>query len=206
MYEAKAARWQQQWPERDRCVPGESRQGLRSLPGTVGSVKKVVVLDYGSGNLRSVERALARVGADVTVTADPHAALEADGLVVPGVGRLRRVHGRACGRSTGPKLIGRRLAGGRPVLGICVGMQVLFDRGVEHGYDAEGCGEWPGVVEAAAGAGAAAHGLEHRARSPAGSVLFDRHRGRALLLRALLRRARLPARPPTAPARSRRRR
>jgi glutamine amidotransferase len=114
--------------------------------GSVSAVKNVVVLDYGSGNLRSAERALSRVGADVTVTADPHAALEADGLVVPGVGAyaacmdgLRAVDG--------PKVIGRRLAGGRPVLGICVGMQVLFQRGVEHGQDTEGCGEWPGVVE-----------------------------------------------------------
>jgi glutamine amidotransferase len=109
-------------------------------------MKKVVVLDYGSGNLRSAERALTRVGADVTVTSDPRAALAADGLVVPGVGAfaacmegLRAVHG--------PTVIGRRLAGGRPVLGICVGMQILFERGVEHGQDAEGCGEWPGVVE-----------------------------------------------------------
>ncbi len=114
--------------------------------GSVGNVKKVVILDYGSGNLRSAERALTRVGADVTVTADPHAALAADGLVVPGVGAyaacmagLRAVDG--------PQVIGRRLAGGRPVLGICVGMQILFERGVEHGRDAEGCGEWPGVVE-----------------------------------------------------------
>jgi glutamine amidotransferase len=109
-------------------------------------VKKVVVLDYGSGNLRSAERALARVGADVTVTADPTAVAEADGLVVPGVGAFA-----ACMAGLravdGPRLIDRRLAGGRPVLGICVGMQVLFERGVEHGHDAEGCGEWPGVVE-----------------------------------------------------------
>jgi imidazole glycerol-phosphate synthase subunit HisH len=112
----------------------------------VAGVKKVVVLDYGSGNLRSAERALARVGADVTVTADATAALEADGLVVPGVGAFA-----ACMAGLravdGPRIIGRRLAGGRPVLGICVGMQVLFERGVEHGHDAEGCGEWPGVVE-----------------------------------------------------------
>ncbi|MQA35568.1 hypothetical protein GCU49_18635, partial [Modestobacter roseus] len=94
--------------------------GRRRLVGSVAAVKKVVVLDYGSGNLRSAERALSRVGADVTVTADPQAALEADGLVVPGVGAfaacmdgLRAVDG--------PKVIGRRLAGGRPVLGICVG-------------------------------------------------------------------------------------
>jgi glutamine amidotransferase len=109
-------------------------------------VKKVVVLDYGSGNIRSAERALARVGADVTVTADPAAALDADGLVVPGVGAFA-----ACMAGLravdGPRVIDRRLAGGRPVLGICVGMQVLFDRGVEHGHDTDGCGEWPGVVE-----------------------------------------------------------
>ncbi|TFV50286.1 imidazole glycerol phosphate synthase subunit HisH [Blastococcus sp. TF02A-35] len=109
-------------------------------------MKKVAVLDYGSGNLRSAERALQRVGADVTVTSDMDTALEADGLVVPGVGAfaacmtgLDAVQGR--------RIIGRRLAGGRPVLGICVGMQILFERGVEHGVDAEGCGEWPGVVE-----------------------------------------------------------
>ena len=47
----------------------------------------------------------------------------------------------------GERIIGRRLAGGRPVLGICVGMQVLFERGVEHGVETEGCDEWPGVVE-----------------------------------------------------------
>ncbi len=112
----------------------------------MGSVKKVVILDYGSGNLRSAERALARVGADVTVTADRQAALDADGLVVPGVGAFA-----ACMTGLravdGPRIIGRRLAGGRPVLGICVGMQILFDRGLEHGQDADGCGEWPGVVE-----------------------------------------------------------
>ena len=106
----------------------------------------VVVLDYGSGNLRSAVRALERAGADVTLTADLPAAREADGLVVPGVGAfaacvegIRRVRGH--------EVIGRRLAGGRPVLGICVGMQVLFARGVEHGADTEGLDEWPGVVE-----------------------------------------------------------
>jgi glutamine amidotransferase len=106
----------------------------------------VVVLDYGSGNLRSAVRALARAGAEVSLTSDPSAATEADGLVVPGVGAfaacmegLRAVRGH--------RAIGRRLAGGRPVLGICVGMQVLFERGVEHGVETEGCDEWPGVVE-----------------------------------------------------------
>ncbi len=113
---------------------------------------RVVVFDYGSGNLRSAQRAMERTGADVTVTSDPHAALDADGLVVPGVGAFSACMAslRAAG---GDRIIGRRVAGGRPVLGICVGMQVLFDRGVEqadvHARDraTEGCGEWPGTVE-----------------------------------------------------------
>ncbi|KUP98516.1 imidazole glycerol phosphate synthase subunit HisH [Thermobifida cellulosilytica] len=107
---------------------------------------RVVILDYGSGNLRSAQRAVERVGAHVTVTADPHAALEADGLVVPGVGAFE-----ACMKGlrsvNGDRVIGKRLAGNRPVLGICVGMQILFERGVEHGVTTPGCGEWPGTVE-----------------------------------------------------------
>ena len=109
-------------------------------------MKSVTVLDYGSGNLRSAVRALERAGASVTLTADRATAQDADGLVVPGVGAfaacmqgLRAVRGH--------EVIGRRLAGGRPVLGICVGMQILFARGVEHGVETEGCDEWPGVVE-----------------------------------------------------------
>jgi glutamine amidotransferase len=105
----------------------------------------VVVLDYGSGNLRSAVRALERAGAEVDLTDDKEAALEADGLVVPGVGAFA-----ACMAGLravdGPRTIGRRLAGARPVLGICVGMQVLFARGVEHGVETEGCDEWPGTV------------------------------------------------------------
>jgi imidazole glycerol-phosphate synthase subunit HisH len=108
--------------------------------------KRVVLLDYGSGNLRSAQRALDRVGADVVVTSDYDDAMAAEGLVVPGVGAFG-----ACMKGLqevrGPELIGRRLAGGRPVLGICVGHQVLFERGVEHGVETEGCGEWPGTVE-----------------------------------------------------------
>lgn len=106
----------------------------------------VAILDYGSGNLRSAHRALARVGADATITNDPREILAADGLLVPGVGAFA-----ACMRGltaiNGPRLIGERLAGSRPVMGICVGMQILFEHGVEHGEDAAGCGEWPGVVE-----------------------------------------------------------
>lgn len=107
---------------------------------------RVVVLDYGSGNLRSAQRALARVGAEAEVTADFDAALAADGLVVPGVGAFAAcMEGLLAVR--GDQVIGRRLAGSRPVLGICVGMQILFGEGVEHGVHTKGCGEWPGTVE-----------------------------------------------------------
>lgn len=107
---------------------------------------RVAVLDYGSGNLRSAVRALERVGAEVTLTSDRSVAEQADGLVVPGVGAFAAcMDGLRAVR--GPEIIGRRLAGGRPVLGICVGMQVLFEKGVEHGVESAGCGEWPGVVE-----------------------------------------------------------
>lgn len=110
------------------------------------SASTIAVLDYGSGNLHSATRALARTGAQVEVTNDMKVALAADGLVVPGVGAFA-----ACMEGLravqGDRIIGRRLAGGRPVLGICVGMQILFDRGVEFGVEAEGCGEWPGTVE-----------------------------------------------------------
>ncbi len=109
-------------------------------------MKSVVVLDYGSGNLRSVVRALERAGAKVTLTAEGSKAAAADGLVVPGVGAYAACMAGLSG-VRGPELIGRRLAGGRPVLGICVGMQVLFETGVEHGVVTQGCGEWPGTVD-----------------------------------------------------------
>ena len=106
----------------------------------------VVVLDYGSGNLASAERALRRTGVEVEVSSDFDTALRADGLVVPGVGAYAAcMAGLTSVR--GARIIDRRLAGGRPVLGICVGMQILFERGVEHGVATDGVGEWPGVVE-----------------------------------------------------------
>ena len=145
--------------------------GPRALLGSVAGVKKVAILDYGSGNLRSAERALARVGADVTVTADRDAALEADGLVVPGVGAFAHCM-QELRAVDGPRTIGRRLAGGRPVLGICGGMQVLFEHGVEHGHDAEGCGEWPGVVEELQ-APVLPHMGWNTVQAPEETVLFD---------------------------------
>ena len=132
--------------------------------------KAVVVLDYGSGNTRSAVRALERAGAEVTLTADRAAAAEADGLVVPGVGAFA-----ACVQGVravkGHEVVGRRLAGGRPVLGICVGMQVLFERGVEHGVDTEGLAEWPGVVERLR-ADVVPHMGWNTVEAPQGSQLF----------------------------------
>ncbi|MGV9677204.1 imidazole glycerol phosphate synthase subunit HisH [Nocardia sp. NPDC003482] len=132
--------------------------------------KTVALLDYGSGNLHSAQRALIRAGADVTVTADHEIALAADGLVVPGVGAfaacmdgLRSVRGE--------RIIGKRLAGGRPVLGICVGMQILFARGVEFGVESEGCAEWPGTVERLP-APILPHMGWNTVSAPADSVLF----------------------------------
>ena len=107
--------------------------------------KSLVVLDYGSGNLRSAQRALERVGARVEVTADPRAAAAADGLVVPGVGAYEACMAGLRGIG-GERIIADRLAAGRPVLGICVGMQILFSRGVEFGVETLGCGQWPGAV------------------------------------------------------------
>jgi imidazole glycerol-phosphate synthase subunit HisH len=107
---------------------------------------RVTVFDYGSGNVHSAVKALEAVGADVRLTADRATVMEADGLYVPGVGAFATVmSGLAAAR--GPELIERRLAGGRAVLGVCVGLQVLFERGDEGSEVVEGLGEWPGVVE-----------------------------------------------------------
>lgn len=130
----------------------------------------MVVLDYGSGNLRSAARALAAVGADVAVTADEAAALECDGLVVPGVGAFA-----ACMAGlqevSGPRIVDVRLAGGRPVLGICVGMQVMFEAGDEHGVRTPGFGEWPGEVRRLE-AQVLPHMGWNTVEVPAGSTLF----------------------------------
>jgi len=135
------------------------------------SSPSVVVLDHGSGNLRSAERALTRAGASTTVTGDAGAAMAADGLVVPGVGAFAACMAGLTGVG-GPQVIDRRLAGGRPVLGICVGMQVLFETGLEHGVRTEGCGEWPGVVQRLA-APVLPHMGWNTVRPAPGSLLFD---------------------------------
>ncbi len=124
---------------------------------------EITVLDYGSGNVRSAVRMLARLGARVELTADRRACLGADGLLVPGVGNFH-----ACMRGLravdGPRIIETRLAGGRPVLGICVGMQVMFEGSAEpSAQPLPGLGQWPGV----------AGRLPAAVAPPPDSVLFD---------------------------------
>ena len=131
---------------------------------------RIVVLDYGSGNLRSAHRALERVGAEVTVTADPHAATEAEGLVVPGVGAFAACMAGLDAVGARAVLAARRDAG-RPVLGICVGMQVLFESGVEHGVESRGLGVLPGRVESLR-APVLPHMGWNTVERPEGSVLF----------------------------------
>jgi glutamine amidotransferase len=131
---------------------------------------RVAVLDYGSGNLRSAQRALARAGADAEVTADQAAAHDADGLVVPGVGAFAACMAGLRGVG-GDQIIAKRLSDSRPVLGICVGMQVLFEAGDEHGQRTAGVGCWPGVVERLA-APVLPHMGWNSVRPPAGSVLL----------------------------------
>ncbi|SDD18621.1 imidazole glycerol phosphate synthase subunit HisH [Glycomyces harbinensis] len=106
----------------------------------------VALFDYGSGNLRSAFRALERAGADVTLTGDLGAARRARGLVVPGVGAYA-----ACMegilKSGLDTVIRERAGAGAPVLGICVGEQVLFEEGIEHGVETRGVGVFEGRVE-----------------------------------------------------------
>ncbi|HEX8092220.1 imidazole glycerol phosphate synthase subunit HisH [Jatrophihabitans sp.] len=134
-------------------------------------MSRVTVLDYGSGNIRSAVRALERLGADVELSADPDEAIGADGLVVPGVGAfaacmagLREVQAE--------RILTERIQAGRPVLGICVGMQVLFSAGIEHGVETPGLDLLPGRVEQL-NAPVIPHMGWNTVRPPAGSVLFD---------------------------------
>jgi len=106
----------------------------------------VVLLDYGSGNVHSAAKALELAGARVTLTSDRSAAEAADGLVVPGVGAFQAVATQLAS-VRGGAIVEKRLTGSKPVLGICVGMQVMFEHGVERGNDTPGLGEWPGVVD-----------------------------------------------------------
>jgi glutamine amidotransferase len=107
--------------------------------------KRVVVLDYGIGNVHSAVKALEYAGAEVELTADSKKVQDADALVVPGVGAFTAVM-EALNKVKAPELIDKRLSGGKPVLGICVGLQVMFEKGLEHELETEGLGQWPGVV------------------------------------------------------------
>ena len=135
------------------------------------TVKSVVVFDYGTGNIHSAIKALELAGAAVELTKDRAKCAEADGLVVPGVGAFAAVMS-ALLASGGDEIIGRRLAGSRPVLGICVGMQVMFDHGVEGGVDTPGLGQWPGVVRQL-DSDVLPHMGWNTVSAPANSVLFE---------------------------------
>jgi glutamine amidotransferase len=131
----------------------------------------VCVLDYGFGNVRSAVRAIEHVGARAVLTSDRAIAENAEGLIVPGVGAFAAVM-QGLTSVRGDQIVGRRLAGGRPMLGICVGMQVMFDEGVEHGTATPGLGEWPGVVERLQAPVVPNMGWA-TVDVPQGSVLFD---------------------------------
>lgn len=131
----------------------------------------VVILDYGSGNVHSAAKALELAGARVTLTSDKATAEAADGLVVPGVGAFEAV-ARQLEAVRGGAIVEKRLTGSRPVLGICVGMQVLFEHGVERGNDTPGLGEWPGVVTEL-DAPILPHIGWNTVEAPAGTRLFD---------------------------------
>ncbi|WP_415645245.1 imidazole glycerol phosphate synthase subunit HisH [Stackebrandtia soli] len=106
----------------------------------------VAILDYGSGNLRSAERALLRAGAAVEVTSDRATCVAANGLVVPGVGAFASCMDGIVAVG-GDRAIARRVRDAAPILGICVGAQVLFESGREHGQTTPGLGVFEGVVE-----------------------------------------------------------
>jgi len=137
---------------------------------TAAGPARVAVLDYGSGNVHSAVKALERAGAAVTLTRDFDEVLRVDGLVVPGVGAFDAVITQLQ-KVGGPEMIARRLSSGRPVLGICVGEQVMFERGIERGTDTEGLGYWRGAVRELR-----AERLPHMGwntvRAAAGSTLF----------------------------------
>ncbi|SMY11350.1 imidazole glycerol phosphate synthase subunit HisH [Brevibacterium jeotgali] len=131
----------------------------------------VAVLDYGSGNLHSVVRAVERAGGRVSLTADHAVIAGADGLVVPGVGAFASVMGGLDAVGGGP-LVRDRHAAGLPTLGICVGLQVLFSAGSEHGERTRGIGLWAGEVSRL-DAPIVPHMGWSRVRAPEGSRMFE---------------------------------
>lgn len=133
---------------------------------------RVVVLDYGSGNIHSAAQALEVAGARVELTRDFDTALAADGLLVPGVGAFTAVM-EQLDLVRGGDIVDQRLVRNRPVMGICVGMQVMFARGVEHGHDTEGLGQWPGVVDQLTDAPRLPHIGWNTLDAAEGSILFE---------------------------------
>ncbi len=133
--------------------------------------KSVVVFDYGTGNIHSAIKAVELAGATVELTRDKKKCAEADGLLVPGVGAFAAVM-EALNAVGGHGIIDKRLAGSRPVLGICVGMQVMFENGIEGGVDTRGLGEWPGTVRKL-NAPILPHMGWNNVDAPADSVLFE---------------------------------
>ena len=131
----------------------------------------VVILDYGSGNVHSAAKAVELAGADVELTADRTRALEADGLIVPGVGAFAAVMDGVASVG-GASIVEQRLIANRPVLGVCVGMQVLFERGIERGVETDGLGQWPGEVSLLE-APVVPHMGWNTVQPDAGTVLFD---------------------------------
>ncbi|HVX33240.1 MAG TPA: imidazole glycerol phosphate synthase subunit HisH [Solirubrobacterales bacterium] len=123
--------------EKSKAAPGREAEEAAPL---------ILILDYGMGNLRSVEKALEHVGARAAIGAEPDAVRAADGLILPGVGAFPRAMERI--RASGlDELIAERAAAGTPVLGICLGLQLLFERSEELG-GADGLGLLPGEVTA----------------------------------------------------------
>jgi glutamine amidotransferase len=131
----------------------------------------VVILDYGSGNVHSAAKAIELAGAEVELTGDRARAIAADGLLVPGVGAFSAVMA-GVERVDGAAIIEQRLIANRPVLGVCVGMQVLFAKGVERGIETEGLGEWPGTITRL-DAPVVPHMGWNTVDAPEESVLFD---------------------------------
>ncbi len=132
---------------------------------------EVAILDYGSGNIRSAEQALVKAGASVVVSDDLSVCLSAAGLVVPGVGAFEHCV-RAVIDLGAARIIDQRLVANRPVFGICVGMQMMFETGVEGGSKSNGLGQWPGRVEKLT-AKVTPHMGWNSVTSPNQSVLFN---------------------------------
>ncbi len=108
--------------------------------------KKIVILDYGFGNIRSAQKVFQKIGVETEISNDFQKCLNADGLVIPGVGAFK-----ACMEGIlkvkANEIVDKRLSGGRNIFGICVGMQIMFEKGTEHGETTPGLGQWPGLVD-----------------------------------------------------------